>query len=466
MPATSVFWVNANNTARFLQSYRNIAYAAKLPEVDDPEVDILDLVLRWLDSDKSGCWFMILDNADSTAPFFGPRDKPKFGGSDSTSDPQPLAAYLPTNQRGSLLITSRNEGTALNLVGNKRHVLTVEIMPIEETTRLLCNKLDEDHRDKDALSDLIKELDSIPLAITQAAAYISAKSPRLTISRYLQPLRHSEANSTSLLSQDEVDLRRDPSVPNPVIRTWSLSLAQVKKENPAAAQLLSQMCMLDRQGIPDFLFCEDGQLSLSFEENIGTLIQFSFVKEAQELGTFYIHRLVQLVTKAWLNSNGGPGKIQADVLDLILQHHPRTVCGNLNKCQILAPHADTVLNYDYISQQSLSRLGRLLRVSACVLLVYDKPDVALKRLQRAIETEKSLADPDQSAIVEDIHHIANTYVKQDQLDEAEKYYAQAIETGITQLGIDHIDTLWTKNSLARDVYNRNGRYTKAGSRSS
>ena len=288
-PARSVFWVYVNNASLFEQSYRRIATVAKVPGIDNPKADVLNLVFQWLSSDESGDWLLILDNADDANVFFSPLASAAAQISGTSVEPPYLSRYLPQTGTGSILITSRDEGTAIRLTGTEKQVLRVGIMSKNDTNKLVDKKLPDDLSDTTAKQQLIAELDSIPLAITQASAYIAVQGSRMTITKYLQILRQDEKNLIHLLSENEVDLRRDPGVPNSVIRSWHVSFSQIKERKPAAADLLSRMCFLDRQGIPEFLFCEDDEPSLGFEEAVGVLIQFSFVTEEKERKTFAIH---------------------------------------------------------------------------------------------------------------------------------------------------------------------------------
>ncbi|KXJ84726.1 hypothetical protein Micbo1qcDRAFT_227710, partial [Microdochium bolleyi] len=58
------------------------------------------------------------------------------------------------------------------------------------------------------------------LAITQAAAYIARRSPRISCSTYLEHFRKSEKKKESLLDRDLGDLRRDGTAANSVVVTW------------------------------------------------------------------------------------------------------------------------------------------------------------------------------------------------------------------------------------------------------
>jgi hypothetical protein len=81
---------------------------------------------------------------------------------------------------------------------------------------LLKEKLGKQSSDADSL-DLVQALDRIPLAITQAAAYISRRAPRISIAKYLALFCKSKINQSTFLGRDERDLQRDPEVPNTVI---------------------------------------------------------------------------------------------------------------------------------------------------------------------------------------------------------------------------------------------------------
>jgi hypothetical protein len=90
------------------------------------------------------------------------------------------------------------------------------------------------------------------------------KSPRMTVLKYLEYFRRSETNQISLLSKDGGDLRNDPEIPNTVMITWQISFNQIKLQTALAADLLSRMCILDRQGIPRFLIFENNGDDLSY----------------------------------------------------------------------------------------------------------------------------------------------------------------------------------------------------------
>jgi len=155
--------------------------------------------------------------------------------------------------------------------------------PIQERGRdsdaeqLLFTKIPDGISSAPERAELVRELDYLPLAITQAAAYISARVTRITVPRYLALYRNDEVSQSRLLDEESGDLRRDPGVPNSVIRTWQISFDQIKDKWPSAARLLSLIAMLDRQGIPDFLLYALYPNDLDLEAALSPLEEFSLI---------------------------------------------------------------------------------------------------------------------------------------------------------------------------------------------
>jgi hypothetical protein len=63
----------------------------------------------------------------------------------------------------------------------------------------LFHKKLEGHPDMADAAEIVQTLDYIPLAITQAAAYINQKALHINISRYLHDFRGSNKNRVKLL---------------------------------------------------------------------------------------------------------------------------------------------------------------------------------------------------------------------------------------------------------------------------
>ncbi|KAL8815637.1 MAG: hypothetical protein Q9191_008440, partial [Dirinaria sp. TL-2023a] len=116
---------------------------------------------------------MILDNADDSNLFFDLREeRAKTGASEVARAALPLHAYLPQTRNGSILITSRNRDVAVRLTGRYEDTIKVESMDESQALRLFKKKAQSDFDDRVALR-LLEALGFVPLAISQAAAYIN-----------------------------------------------------------------------------------------------------------------------------------------------------------------------------------------------------------------------------------------------------------------------------------------------------
>ena len=346
-PATWVFWVHASSTARFEEGYRKIAERAKLPGWDQPDVDIMKPVYSWLCDEAHGRWVMIIDNADDLGVFPRPLEKRKGRKDDGSSNTAAaLLEFLPQSPNGSILITSRSRDVAFRLTGSYADIIRVHPMDQSHALALLRNKLKGSFTQDDAVA-LVEALDYMPLAITQAAAYISQRAPRATVSRYLQDLRKGDRDRAKLLDMDIEDSRRDGTASNSIIATWQISFEHIRRARPSATRLLSLMSLFDRQGIPESLlgghYQEDNNASADFEDDLNTLTSFSLVVTDIDGHHFEMHRLVQFSTRKWLELQGELEGWREKYITLMDDSYPVGQYENWKVCQALFPHAQAAV---------------------------------------------------------------------------------------------------------------------------
>ncbi|OCK91152.1 uncharacterized protein K441DRAFT_225382 [Cenococcum geophilum 1.58] len=250
---TWVFWVHASNAARFEQSYWDIADHLKISGRRNPRVNIFKLVHDWLCDEKKGKWILVLDNVDDAsflliAQSTGKEDQGNDGDSRNL---RPLLAYLPQSQNGSILVTTRTRAAALKLMEESD---IIAVLPMEELHALaLLEKKLGIQGTSDGTSELVAALEFMPLAIVQAAAYITQRVPRCSVRQYLLEFQKSDREKTSLLYKEAGQLRRDREAKNSIIITWQISFDYICRTKPSAANLLSFMSFFDRQGIPEAL---------------------------------------------------------------------------------------------------------------------------------------------------------------------------------------------------------------------
>ncbi|KAJ3453696.1 hypothetical protein MRS44_017943 [Fusarium solani] len=223
-PNTWVFWVHASTRGRFEETYESIADRLELPRRNDPDINVFRLE-------------MIVDNADDADVFF------------SIAQGR-LASFLTQSCNGSIVVTSRSMDVAERLAGGRSNLFVIPAMERDAACQLLRGKLGL-NRDNGIAADLVRVLDYMPLAITQAAAFINRRAPRMSISKYPDEFRRSDTKRVRLLNRDAGDLRRDDSASNSIVTTWQITFEQIRRERPSAANLLSFMSCFSPQGIPE-----------------------------------------------------------------------------------------------------------------------------------------------------------------------------------------------------------------------
>ena len=200
-----MFWIYGASRTTVEESYRSLADKLALPRRHDPKINILALVRDWLQRDDVAPWLIVLDNADNFDVFFG------------RTEESPIASYLPKRNNATVLITSRNLNVAERLTGSHKAIIEIPTMNNDEALLLLQEKLISSY-DKAAATNLVRCLDSIPLAVNQAAAYINRR--RISISAYIERFQESDKERTGLLRHDGGDIRRHENVSNSVVATW------------------------------------------------------------------------------------------------------------------------------------------------------------------------------------------------------------------------------------------------------
>ncbi|KAJ5332325.1 P-loop containing nucleoside triphosphate hydrolase protein [Penicillium brevicompactum] len=252
-PNTWVIWIYASNATRFEQSCRDVADQVRIPGRKIPKVNILKLLRDWLHGKRD--WILVFDNVDEIqflveSYSMGHEDTQDMRlGSDIQT--RTIWSYFPESLTGSIIITSRNRGGVSKLIEDY-DIISVDPMDQEVGCLLFEKKLGM-KADQDEVIRLINMLESMPLAIAQAAAYIRQRAPRYSVKKYLEDFQKSDRKRTTLLKYGEGTYRRDEEAENAILLTWQITFNHLRQERPSAANLLSLMSFFDRQKIPDSL---------------------------------------------------------------------------------------------------------------------------------------------------------------------------------------------------------------------
>jgi tetratricopeptide (TPR) repeat protein len=402
---------------------------------------------------------MILDNADDIDMFRELRED----GSQDFKTPQhaiTLSGYIPQTATGSVLITTRDRRAASLLSGGYEGIIPVEMMDGDEAKRLLKMRIPPSLSIDLDLEHLVRELEYLPLAITQAAAYISARATRMTVSKYLTLYRQGEANQRRLLDEDSGDLRRDQGVPNSVIRTWQISFDQIKRTSPRSAELLSLIAILDRQGIPEFLLAATNQNPLDFEDAIFPLHEFSFITIEKGDKSFEMHRLVQLATRKWLEQQMDIHRWQEKATKVLSKMFPSGDPRNWGKCETLLPHAREVLKSEPVSDDHFLARASLLYNIAWYNWQKGRYAIAREQIQESLGIRERLLENSHISIFDTVDLLGIVLDEQGKYAEAEAMKRRALAGMETALGPEHPNTLTSLSNLALTLLAQ-GEYAEA-----
>ena len=386
---------------------------------------------------------MVMDNADDLDTFF---ERPTSTASDNESM-VPLSDYLPRSSRGCIVITTRDERLGKRLAGIHASIVVNQMSPQEAQD--LLGKWQRDpsgSSNDDASRRLLEALGYIPLAITQAAAFIGENY--ISVTQYLEIFHKSDSDVQDLLNEELRDRRRDAQAHNSIIKTWKLSFDMISKRKPRAAEMLSLMAVLDRQGIPESLLRQETDRNIDFTTSLSTLRAFSLVSAGVEGAGYEIHRLVQLATRQWLEFQGKVGVWQEKALLVVAKMFPTGKYENWKTCESLLPHAQKVIQNADVNKEHPLEFSFLSHNMAWFDDGQGRYDISCARYSAAMEVRKQTLGVDNSSTLSSMNNLALTYRKQGRYEEAEKLLMQVLSAKTRNLGADHPATLGTISRLA------------------
>lgn len=432
----------------------------QIPEAAEGKADILQLISKWLASPDNGPWLLILDNADDATVLLD-RSTSNTGIS-TTPVPCCLLDFLPRVQHGAVLITSRDRTCALDLNGQYGTPIEVRSMSLNESVQLLRNLLP--NATEEEASELVQELENVPLAISQASAYIKAVA-LISIPKYVGIFRRSNEDQAALLNKDKGDLRRDPGVPNAVITSWELSFNQIREKTPDSADLLSLMSFFNRQSVPQFLIQGDVD-ETSFCDAINPLLSFSLIRVIRaeiEGDTFEMHRLVQTAMRHWLRSNQGDQLWKARAIERVAQQFPKQKNQNQHwpVCEALMSHADEVILHSASLRESQLYHADILVCTAWYLIERKGQEkLAEQRSTQALRIQRQYFDNKSDEILRTMGTLAYAQDGLSRSEDATNLRKYVLEQRLEKRGPEDSDTLTAMHNLALS-YNRLGKLEKA-----
>lgn len=444
-----------------------------LPEkVDADESRQVDAVLRWLRRHPG--WLMILDNLDSE------------------DDAHAVEALLPQLAGGHVLLTSQLAHWSGGITP-----LALDVLSIETASELLFARTASKRRSRDddaaVARTLADALGGLPLALEQAAAYISTR--RLTFAQYLADWQNQ---------REDVLTWYDPRLMN-CDRSLAMTCQNSYVHLSAGARtLLQRLAWLDAAPIPESLLetAVPGSADLDAFAALAELEGQSLLNRAIDSPTFTVNRLMQQITRRTLSDDPSHAVLTETlrwldaayvgdgwdvrtwpVLDP-LQPHAQALAARADAAGIAEPTARLKVRTGglllgkgrYTEARRLFERAMVIRVerlgrehpdvAECLmgLALLDRFDHAYAKAERRFEIALAIREkvlgPDHPDVAGSLRAIGNLLWQQGDYAKAEPYHLRALAIREAALGPEHPDVAETLENLGA-LYNMLGDFAKA-----
>ncbi|KAG7408387.1 Regulatory protein AfsR [Fusarium oxysporum f. sp. rapae] len=368
----SVFWVPALSRASFEQAYMQIADAFGIPTPDSDKAT--ESVRQYLSSKRAGKWLLVVDNADDAQIVIG-----------SAGVENGIYRSLPQNDEGRILFTTRYRKLAVYVAG--RHILEVPAMSRDEARSYLKEALIQkiSPSDEQVANDLLVLLTYLPLAITQAAAYLNEN--QISLTEYLHLFENTDRDRIELLSAEFQDGTRYEQSQDPVATTWFISFNQIRKADELASRILMFLACVEPKAVPQSMLPQ-GESQQQLTRAIGTLCGYGFLNRRGSSEIFDMHSLVHLAIRSWVAENDSEKEQSQVAIARLNEVFPTDDWENRDLWRQYLPHVIKLLS---TSKDDWSEESRELGYWAgrC-LLVDGRVEEAVLRLPRSTRSSSDL----------------------------------------------------------------------------
>ncbi|KAL2817370.1 hypothetical protein BJX63DRAFT_419631 [Aspergillus granulosus] len=448
-PTCSVFWIPCTSSASVEQAYVDIAQTIGIQGVKPG--DAKEHVKAYLSQANGQKWLLIFDNADNMEMWVA---------AEGSAGPTELINFLPQSEQGHILFTTRNRKLAVRLASP--FVVDVSEPDAETGVKILEKALLRNDllKNNNETIALLEQLMFLPLAITQAAAYINSND--IELSDYTALLKEQESDIIALLSEDFGDDGRYHEIQNPVATTWLISFQQIQQMNSLAADYLSFMACINPRDIPQSLLPEAASRKKKIEA-IGLLKAFSFISEQVTDHALSLHRLVYLSTRNWMRKEQQFSQQIQKTAEHLNQVFPDNNHENQKVWREYLPHALLLVGESHF-QKKRERYTRLIQNIGRCLRTDGRYHEAALLFEDIVKLKKRERGDDHPSTLASMADLASTYWNQGRWKEAEELGVQVIEVRSRVLGPEHPDTLTSMNNLMNNLastYWNQGRWKEA-----
>ncbi|KAF7527357.1 hypothetical protein G7054_g10479 [Neopestalotiopsis clavispora] len=428
-PNISVFWIRASQEQTLVHSYLEIAIIAGFSRPYSQQQELIRDVLNFLDSPGMAS-LLIYDNLG-----------------DSRKWTKCLEDYLPRNQRSQAIFTVRDPeyGSCLNY---RNTAISLHGLEPDTALKLLLDNLSANGVVVKDAADLVSTLGYIPLAILQAASFISATG--VTIKSYLTLLLEGSGH-TERLFQENMIHEFGTSSSKSFFEAFSISLQSVKGQDQPAFDILALMSCVHSSMIPSSFLMNGGD-DLSPSTALIRLRDLSLIDFDDGFSTSYgISPILQLLVRDHLKSVNQYSQYLNTALRKILAEFPGIYGSPEDFAAGTArlSHAEELLKQEtYFDNDSHSSLGDLSTRITSFLLEQGSFMIAGSYAEKATRLSQSAFGSDSRKALKAKSDIATILRRRGKLDEAEEMTQQILDKRTILFGVEDFDSLASMNNLA------------------
>jgi tetratricopeptide (TPR) repeat protein len=404
-----VWWVRAEQPTNLAVDYAGLAWRVGLPERAWSSQDAsVAAVRRWLGGRSD--WLLVFDNA---------------------TDPSLVGRFVPADAKGHVLITSRTSGW--ETIANPSALMGLSQ---EDAVDFIQKRTGQ--ADAMAADALATDLGGMPLALEQAAAYITATDA--SVASYANELGRVEK---------QLPERRRPSADGTASEQalWRLSFGRIRDDSEPAADLLTLLAFLAPEDIPVSLLVMHGHLlpeplastvtvPEAVQEAGSVLRRFSLARSAGD--ALFVHRRAQAMVLDAMDDAGRRrwANVAVRLIDSAFPQDAEDV-RSWPACSRLLSHGLVAASHAEALHVAPEVAGRLLSSIALFLNARAQFSEAKSAIDRALALDEEALGPDHPAVARDHNYRGRILRFLGDLGGARTEYERAVAIDEKAKGPDH-----------------------------
>ncbi|MEV6300482.1 FxSxx-COOH system tetratricopeptide repeat protein [Actinoplanes sp. NPDC051861] len=352
---------------------------------------------------------------------------------------------------GQILVTTRRDLGAARWAMLGLTPFRLGVLPREASVELLT-RLTGRSADGEGADRLAADLGDLPLALEQAAAYVS-QHERLSFDDYRTLLSEQFARVAGKSGFGGKDDRAVASV-------WTLTMTAIAGTSALAAQVMDVLAWLAPDDLPHDVLVPLADDQVDLDEALALLASYSMISRSGQ--TLSMHRLVQATTRHGQQDASTAEATQDRVVKLLLAAIPADPMNNVRgwpRWAALLPHIDAftaVLPADHRIAEILWLGNRAVTYRQ----FQGQTRAAIEQRERILADSLRLFGKDHPDTQITRHNLAIAYRDMGRLDEAIAAFEGVLADRRRLLGDGHPETLTTRNQLAL-AYEAAGRRDEA-----